>query len=398
MTYENADHTTTIARNVRFFRMEKKLTLDELACLTSISPVCLFSIENGDVHEELSHEQIDSLAATLGISVGALTGSDDDFYERLNELQNRVRNGRYSESDVSLANAILKETKHRGPEDQYKTLHLRGVLSYLRGEYQAAYLYYQAAIDLAKRCGIEQQLLWELKTYRINALLQMGRYDELYALGTHLIEQMEHPVMRARVLYTLGVSFYNKGQYDAAITHINRAIEYILDTEQNRVFLSRCYAALATTYQRSQRLEQAVVNSEKALELAKIAGDELCEVYALSVLGDVMLDQGDVQKAQEYFLDALEIAERNADRKLEQILMQFSLARCKESPFLVYEAMESVLDRVEEVELSPRDLAEMYELAAKEAFTIGRYASGQRHHEAAIRTLRTIMGRGNEEK
>lgn len=115
----------------------------------------------------------------------------------------------------------------------------------------------------------------------------------------------QRPRMQAN--YALGVSYYKRSLYPAAIQSYEEALRLSLDAG-NGEEQANIYASLCDTRRLTGELESARQAGEKALALYQQGGNREAEERIYHLLGQVAFPQGDFQQAEKCFSQALAIA------------------------------------------------------------------------------------------
>lgn len=129
----------------------------------------------------------------------------------------------------------------------------------------------------------------------------------LRALRYRPFQSPEYQQPRMQANYALGVSYYKRGLYPAAIQHYEEALRLSLDVD-NGEELANIYASLCDTCCLAGQLESAWQAGEKALALYQRSGNRNAEERVHHLLGQVAFLQGDAQQAGKSFTQALAIA------------------------------------------------------------------------------------------
>lgn len=113
--------------------------------------------------------------------------------------------------------------------------------------------------------------------------------------------------LRMQANYAMGISYYKRGLYAAALQHYEEALRLSLETGNDEQ-LANIYASLCDTYRLAGQLESARQAGEKALERYQRDGNRDAEERVYRLLGQVAFLQGDSQQAGQHFTRALTLA------------------------------------------------------------------------------------------
>ena len=119
-----------------------------------------------------------------------------------------------------------------------------------------------------------------------------------------------------RTHQNLGDSFRYKKQLDSSLYHYNTALK-IAKEKDIRFLISRSYILIAINYSVNSELKKTIHYYKKAIGFAQqydIPNHKAIvtnEVFVFNKLGDIYMNQGDLQKALEAFLNANIIVEKN---------------------------------------------------------------------------------------
>jgi len=142
------------------------------------------------------------------------------------------------------------------------------------------------------------QLAWSLSAYH----RRRGRVrdDEVVSRAAlTAAQELGDPYLLAQAHKWLGGVRGRGGAYEDALDHLTRALAYLeemndiagqIDTRQ----------ALTVVWVTTGQFEQAVVNAEAALELARVSGNQVWEADALNAAGMCHAELDHVEQAREY--------------------------------------------------------------------------------------------------
>lgn len=165
------------------------------------------------------------------------------------------------------------------------------------------------------------------------------------------------PTATARLEHKLGGVYLRRGEADAARVHLELALKATDDAGHQ----ARLYADLSLAAHRAEQTEEAHQDAERALELARRAGDDLALAQALNILGILERHRGQLARAESYLTQSLELADALKDDS----------------------ARSAALNNLSQVSEARGDLARALELT-DQALALSA-ALGDRHREAALR-------------
>jgi tetratricopeptide (TPR) repeat protein len=174
----------------------------------------------------------------------------------------------------------------------------------------------------------------------------------LYEEASSLAESLGDAAGAARLLNSLGVIGWNRGDLEAAREFYERALAAAdAGGRVDDVVLIR--ASLGAVHRKSGELQAAVAVLEKAVEEGRRAGaDPLLRGYALGVLGDALFEMRDLGRAECAYSDSLELRRALGDERGEAwMLVKLSDV----------EVRRGALDRVRELNSRAYDIASRLE-------------------------------------
>lgn len=165
------------------------------------------------------------------------------------------------------------------------------------------------------------------------------------------------PPATSRLEHKLGGVYLRRGEADAARVHLELALKATDDAGLR----ARLHADLSLAAHRAGQTEQAHQEAERALELARRAGDDLALAQALNILGILERHHGQFARAESYLEQSLKLADALGDDS----------------------ARSAALNNLSQVSEARGDLARALELT-DQALALSA-TLGDRHREAALR-------------
>lgn len=141
---------------------------------------------------------------------------------------------------------------------------------------------------------------------------QFRQADELYRRGLAMLGQNDW-LLRRKLYANLAWSAIKRQRLDEADARLAQALA---DTAQSPpVELRRALLALGVRLRQQDRLPEAIVHLEKALDLYRMANDDLGRCRALAHLATAHLEANQPERAEGYYLQALRLNERVGDKE-----------------------------------------------------------------------------------
>ncbi|MCP4658540.1 MAG: tetratricopeptide repeat protein [bacterium] len=178
---------------------------------------------------------------------------------------------------------------------------------------------------------------------------QLGR--RWAEIGLELVSRVEEtrgvkqPVLRARAMTVLGVSFRAIGDTERADQVYGEALKLYrkLSAPLDRADLRRRIAYLRID---QRRFDEALDELEAARDVFQAAGDEERHGLVLMVIGHVYQEQGDTDKALVRLVKALPKLEKSARAKAKQVLMHNVVGTLAASPDLDASTVDEAIELV----------------------------------------------------
>ncbi len=185
-------------------------------------------------------------------------------------------------------------------------------------------MFYQTKVDY------ETSLKYALECYRIlknseserlytSSLLNLGNiyfylkdYDSAYSCYKECKEsalKLENHALESRACSNIGVIYFKRGEYEKAKKEWLRSIEFSESIKDSRE-LSILYRNTSIVYKRLGDTIGAIDLSERALQFSRKSNIKELEIEALVNLGILYKQTGVYDKAELYYLEAVEMAER----------------------------------------------------------------------------------------
>ncbi len=228
-------------------------------------------------------------------------------------------------SPVDSLKLVLHQTS-----DAHKKVILLNRLSnaYLSSNPDSAIIVGNKALELAH--SLEDP---ELIVNCVTTLTQAYKNSALYNLGVTLIyNTLEDPnisaneLLKANLLYELGVLNYASAQYDEAISVTEEALA-IYRSVDDREKVSACQNQLAANYLKKENYFVAISYADSSTIIASELSNPSVLASNYEILGSVYNHLDRYDSAQNYFNRALEISERLSDvNEMANILSNIAIS------------------------------------------------------------------------
>ncbi len=174
-----------------------------------------------------------------------------------------------------------------------------------------------SGIDSAREALLAHQQDDTAKVNRLNALSwEFNRTDldstAYYAnKAKDLAREIDYPSGYGRALNLLGiVAIYNENS--ALCDSLNKQALLIAEAINDSLLLSQCLNDLAVNYVESGEIAKALEYYQNALRYT-LSSDLLGQVYTLSNISSLYLDDNKPEQAEKYLTLALEVAQKSKD-------------------------------------------------------------------------------------
>jgi len=178
------------------------------------------------------------------------------------------------------------------------------------GRNQRAKTYAEEALKDIKQYGnrySESMTLGRLGMIASN-LKQYGEANRYFEESLKISKSLDHPNFIGMSLYRIGDNLLRMNKPDEAVKHLKDALEYF--NKSDWYFIKRwCYLDLGISYMRLNKNMEAKKSFESAIEIATKAADPDPQWRAYNWLGRMAENEGDDQKAFEYYAKAISIIE-----------------------------------------------------------------------------------------
>jgi DNA-binding SARP family transcriptional activator len=275
------------------------------------------ALENlGNAHQDLGEVAQARPAFMEALRLSRETGLR--FWEAacLNDLGNNERQGRgdlgAAERYYHQALAINEQLPSGQPNVNLGNL---GIVAYLRGNYEQAWDYMQAARRLDEQAG-NPALLGETLVSLVNTALALGRTDDAAHYARAALAQaraIDDAQLFARALIASGMVQLAAGSPLVATQQLERALEGARHGQVPGAELD-ALLALATHADAGGDMDREVEFAEQARTLASRLGDRISEGKALHRLATVAFHKGELARARSLADTARTLFDRSGHR------------------------------------------------------------------------------------
>lgn len=162
------------------------------------------------------------------------------------------------------------------------------------------------------------------------------------------------PASRIAMLLNIGVSYTSSKQYRAALVSYQDALK-IAQTSNDNASQANVYNYIAVNYYLNNDNRMAIINANKALEKANLAGDDNIAINSYQLLYDINQREGNLPDAQRYYQQAQSLKEKI--EKKENAAQKALLAKQVEAERKENEIQNMIADReLQAVQLKQSEL------------------------------------------
>lgn len=377
-----------LGNNVWWFREKLGLKSKDLASKMNYSTSWLSKLETGKRHDKVSSEDINRLAYELGTSADILMGREKEINTFFEKVDSAIKLRTVTNELIADVEELISTVQDKyGPRDISETIRLRGNIDFIHGNFASALTYYQRALEISEHA--EDHIMTH--TLRLNIAKTFYSMKDYGRAQKQIIENLADKYNQNRIYedkHLLGLVYCQLEKWEQAITVLTDAIMNTpMKSETNRL-LGKSYQYLGGACLFLDMYDQAIIYSEKSVELSLQNRDFHTESFALRTIGNARKAKGDVTGAVKNLLAAHDVLpESYRGDKLE---IQYYLALCMEDG---EEAYKKVLSIVDELELfaHPRFMARVYEYLTHESFVFEYYGNAKIFHKKTIQMYQAIV-------
>jgi serine phosphatase RsbU (regulator of sigma subunit) len=168
---------------------------------------------------------------------------------------------------------------------------------------------------LAKELDVAE-FLGESFYFEAELLTQQGKRTEAieaYIMAVQYFNEAKKSAGMAKSNYGLAYLYFENDNYNAAIMRASAALSQSRNT-MNQVLQSATLALMCDIFTYLGRYEDAILHCIEALEIQDSMGITEQLPVTLNAIGSIYRESGSVEKAEQYFFRALELAENTQDQ------------------------------------------------------------------------------------
>ncbi len=203
-----------------------------------------------------------------------------------------------------------------------------GVLYFLQGRYSDAISYYERALVLREKLGVPIEIAENLYNLA-EAYARIGQYEQALTHYLRALEIWRKAGDRLGIGYAsygMGTLFQYQGRYGAALDAMAESLKIFQELQEKSLWHGEVQAGYAHVLALVGRTSEAEENLEKSLRLARELQNAPLIARILNYQGDVFFYQGDSQRAQSLYQEALQTVQGSGDRYIA-LVSQASLAK-----------------------------------------------------------------------
>ncbi len=189
-------------------------------------------------------------------------------------------------------------------------------------DYPAAFTAIAHAAELA-HAAADAEIEYHARVRWGRMLRQRGEYADARAQFDHafaLARQRNDSLAQATVLNDLGVIAFNAGNFDAALTNFQRALELARDDPKTAANIRN---SLGNFYHYTADYAASLAHYDQVLAWRRASGDRLNEAGCLYNIAVVQSDRGDHDTARRALQEVAEIAHALGERRIEGYAVVF---------------------------------------------------------------------------
>lgn len=210
------------------------------------------------------------------------------------------------------------------PETVGRVYLLHGRYAVSTGQYGLARGMLRNAVEMFERSG---KKLEASEAVRRLSLVQghVGELEDARKLARKAIATSQHDAQRALAHLALGVVDILEDQVEPALENSDRALHLLRGAPNFNMpgAYAAAYMLRARVYRASGSPARALASANRAVELARIAGERRLEAEATARLGGMLLDLDRADEAEARLREALRLAEEIEDRRGQALARLF---------------------------------------------------------------------------
>ncbi|MEL7421585.1 MAG: tetratricopeptide repeat protein [Bacteroidota bacterium] len=197
-----------------------------------------------------------------------------------------------------------------------RAYHKMGVCAIIQGRGKESLDYIKQSLEIYEKLGDQREIANTSNTLGATYRGQADYNKSLYYLKKSLkiYEALGPKSELARVLFNLSLVYGKEGNYKRQLDHILRALD-ISNELGDLVALHNTYYALGTFYKNQGEYDKALENFKSSLKISQNV-NRGGMATSISQIGKIFLIQKDYEKANEYFIQFLELTKELANKTL----------------------------------------------------------------------------------
>lgn len=201
------------------------------------------------------------------------------------------------------------------PKGKARGLYVRGVLHYMKSDYDLATSYVRNAIQVYDTPIHKNEFA---KCYNVLGIIAsaQGKYREsitLYNESIRIKEAIGEKISTSNTLLNIGSVYADMGNYPESILHYEKALA-IYSESNDQHGISKCLNNLGTVYDEQGNSPLALEYFYKSLTLYRETNDSLGISKSLNNIGSIYKMQGNYDKALIKYGESLAILQRNNNK------------------------------------------------------------------------------------
>lgn len=396
-------HTAEVVRrNIHALILAHRMTFEQFVSKVTPSKDELLAVHDGNTSGKFTDEFVSRVATTFGVTDDALTELNWAIRCMFGHVEKTLKSGMHYDA-LELVKELWGKAHDRCPREQIRAALLYSKTYIELGLYSDAGPWADRALDLAELTE-DSKMIHKARHNRAIVYLQTGDYPRVFEImAKDRTDARYHTSNKtARNAFILACAFLKQHSFQLANSNMSIALRYASGDQD--VFIGRCHQVMALISRREagsktegrealyatgkRHAQDALSGSLKIRNDGKLT-DPLNAVYAYFELGKILIDQGYADEAIPNFEKALKIVPQ-LRRKQEEYEAKFYIALCKSDHW----AMKTTLEFIEWLDVSPIDLATMYEKYG-DAVTEDPIESA-RAHKRALKLISRPISRPNE--
>jgi len=364
-----------------------------LICLTALI-VNLYAKEiNIEIIDNINDRQIEELLSLVNENPKNL-----DYSLKLSEnlAKYYYRNNQYNNALTNYFAALETAKSLKNSERIINNRYNIGLLYTKLGNFPLAIDYLSRILldDNCDKSALTDSFMSDLYGELATAYLYMGDYPKssnFQIKALRIREELNDSLGIGKSQYTFGNMYFQQQNYNEAKKHYGEALKMWLSIDYQNGYY-RCYAALGSIYSKMGNIEKALEYSLVALQIAEKLQNPAGIGYTLHTVGENYRECGDYDIANKHFKRSLEKMLEIEDQNGQIILLEAmgNLHLIQNQPEKSLKILHSALQLAQEIGASPR-LQGLYHTIAKCYDSMGNTREAFTYKEKHIRLKNSLM-------